>query len=351
MSAFMIKANDAKNFVFFSPATKGGSGKPVKINAALLPKFISLVDPKSHDGQMIIRHIQGLSAKAGQAGSMQNMNNAFAHMDSVKHVQIFYRIMQLDANSPVGVYITDLRYGVSGDDMKPGLYMVNMNSGPKPLNAVKLSGTKIAINGQSEDLKSASDSALELTSSSSAILFYNPSAVVNELGIWSDSAQRTNKTLLATEMLSKVLVENQNRDNTLEWYVEGEGTELLGRALAKVKGELTKFKFHFIDPIGDTTSALNLLKTKKAQLATEVVKYTGKRASTVSLLTQRSQLASVIKSLVSSGHPLYQDREKSVAKLMTGTSTKAAQYSGAVNTIKGGQVTFTDALRQLQGIV
>ena len=70
-----------------------------------------------------------------------------------------------------------------------------------------------------------------------------------------------------------------------------------------------------------------------------------------SLLIQRSQLAATVKSLVSAGHPLYQGREKNVAKLMTDTSGNAAKYSGAVNTIKGGQATFTDALRQLQGLV
>ena len=80
----VLTANDAKKFVFFSSMTKGATGRPIKINASLLPHFISLVDPKTHDGQAVI---QGLRATAGQASSMQNINNAFEHMDRVKNVQ------------------------------------------------------------------------------------------------------------------------------------------------------------------------------------------------------------------------------------------------------------------------
>ena len=349
MSAFMIKASDAKNFVFFSPLSKGGCGKPVKINASLLPKFLSLVDPKTHDGLAIIQHIQGLAAKAGHGGSLQNMNNAFEHMNTIKHVQIIYKIVQLDANSPMGVYVTDIRHRDPGDVKKPGLYSISTTMGASSINGLKLSATKVAINGQVGSLNDASKRALAITGSASVALLYNPSFVINELGVWGSTSKRANQALLATDTLAKVLTANQNRDNTLEWYVEGEGTALLHNALAKVSGELGKFKFQFIDPVGDTTSTLNLLKAKKAQLATDVVQFTGKRSSMVSLLTQRNKLSTAIRSLVSPGHPLHQDREKNVAKMMNGTSSKSAQYKSAVNTVNGGQATFIDALRQVQG--
>ena len=349
MSAFMIKASDAKNFVFFSPLTKGGSGKPVKINAGLLPKFLSLVDPRTHDGRAIIQHIQGLAAKAGHGGSLQNMNNAFEHMDRVRHVLIIYKIVQLDTNSPMGVYVTDIRHGDPGDKIKPGLYNVSQSMGTSNINGHKLSGTKVAINGQVGSLNDAAKRALAMTASTSVALFYNPSVVINELGVWSSTSKRANQAMLATDTLAKVLTANQNRDNTLEWYVEGEGTALLQNALAKVSGELGKFRFQFIDPVGDTTATLNLLKGKKAQLASDVVKFTGQRSSTVSLLTQRDKLATAIGSLVSPGHPHHQEREKNVAKMMNGTSSKSAQYKSAVNTVNGGQATFTDALMQVRG--
>lgn len=354
MSSTLVTAKDAKKFVFFSPLTKGNCGRPIKINASLLPQFISLVDPKSHDGQTIIRHIQGLRATAGQGGSYQNMNNAFEHMERVKHVQICYKILQVDANSPVGVYITDLRSAYAGDGKKAGLYSVTQAgrmTDVKEVSGLTISGANIVINGNCAGTSAAGANALNLTSTSSTALFYNPSHVVNELGLWSNPTKHANNAQLAAGTLADILMKNQNRTSSLNWHIEGEGAALLVQALSKVTGELSNQKFRFIDPVGDTTTTINLLKGKKAQLTSDVVSYSGKRAATVSLLSQRTKLATAIKSLVNPGHPLHQEREKNVDKLMIGTSTNAAKFSSAMNMAKGGQTTFTDMLKQLQGLV
>ncbi|MES2822662.1 MAG: hypothetical protein V4732_03600 [Pseudomonadota bacterium] len=354
MSTTLVTTKDAKKFVFFSPLTKGNCGRPIKIKASLLPQFISLVDPKSHDGQTIIRHIQGLRATAGQGGSYQNMNNAFEHMERVKHVQICYKILQVDANSPVGVYITDLRSAYAGDGKKAGLYSVGKvgsNLTIKDTLGLAISGANIVINGSCSSNEHASENALKLTSTSSTVLFYNPSHVVNELGFWSNPTKHANNAQLAASTLAEVLMKNQNRTSSLNWHIEGEGAALLVQALSKVTGELSNQKFRFIDPVGDTTTTINLLKGKKAQLASDVVSYSGKRAAAISLLGQRNKLANTIKSLVSPGHPVHQEREKNVNKLMSDTSVNAAKFSGAMNMANGGQTTFTDMLKQLQGLV
>ncbi|MES2673891.1 MAG: hypothetical protein V4660_06595 [Pseudomonadota bacterium] len=350
MSTTLVTAKDAKKFVFFSPLTKGNCGRPIKINASLLPQFISLVDPKSHDGQTIIRHIQGLRATAGQGGSYQNMNNAFEHMERVKHVQICYKILQVDANSPVGVYITDLRSAYAGDGKKAGLYSVS-KAAISALPGSILSGSNVVINGACADTDDAARAALTLTNSSQTVLFYNPAHIINELGTWRKPSKHANNAQLAASTLADVLTKNQNRTSPLNWHIEGEGTALLVQALSKVTGELSNQKFRFIDPVGDTTATINLLKGKKAQLTSDVVSYTGKRTAAVSFLNQRHKLASAITSLVNVGHPLHQEREKSVAKLMSGTSNNAAKFSNGTNMMNGGHTTFTDMLKLTQGLV
>ena len=95
------------------------------------------------------------------------MNNAFEHMDTIRHVQIIYKIVQLDANSPMGVYVTDIRHKDPGDEKKPGLYNINTTMGASSINGLKLNATKVAINGQVESLNDASKRALDITGSAS----------------------------------------------------------------------------------------------------------------------------------------------------------------------------------------
>ncbi|MET0356673.1 MAG: hypothetical protein ABW044_07820, partial [Cellvibrio sp.] len=47
-------------YVYFSPHTKGGSGRAVKIHKDLFFPFFCVVDPNTHDGQNIIRQIESL---------------------------------------------------------------------------------------------------------------------------------------------------------------------------------------------------------------------------------------------------------------------------------------------------
>ena len=350
----VLTANDAKKFVFFSSMTKGATGRPIKINASLLPHFISLVDPKTHDGQAVIHHIQGLRATAGQASSMQNINNAFEHMDRVKNVQICYKILQLDAGSPVTVYITDIRAAYVGDGKKAGLYNALKSGSTADVREAKgpiISSPKAVINGVSPSFIRAGVNALEVSASTSVALFYNPAHVVNELGSWRNTARKATNANSAAMALAEVLMKNQkNRTSTLNWYIEGEGTNLLAKALEKISGELTQQKFRFVNPTGDVVSTIKQLKQKKAQFVTEsdLISYSGKRASAVAISSQLHRLASSI--AVEKGKHGFDQREKNTKKMIADHSRGGSAMAGANNMLKAGQTTFADMLKQAQGV-
>lgn len=349
----VLTTNDAKKFVFFSSMTKGATGRPIKINASLLPHFISLVDPKTHDGQAVIHHIQGLRATAGQASSMQNINNAFEHMDRVKNVQICYKILQLDAGSPVTVYITDIRAAYVGDGKKAGLYNVSqlgIKAIVKEATNPSVTSPKAVINGSSASADQAGETALKLTSAGSTALFYNPTNVINELGSWRSKIHSDREAKLAANELTTVLVKSQNRTSVLNWYVEGEGAALLARALTNVTGDLSQQKFRFIDPTGDVTTTIQKLKNKKAQLVTEtdLVSYTGKRAAAIAAASQLNRLTNVM--TVEKGKPGFEQRGKSIHKLRADLARGSSAMAGANNMIQAGKTTFLDILKQVQGV-
>ena len=349
----VLTANDAKKFVFFSGMTKGATGRPIKINASLLPHFIALVDPKTHDGQAVIHHIQDLRATAGQASSMQNINNAFEHMDRVKNVQICYKILQLDTGSPVTVYITDIRAAYVGDKKKAGLYSVNsmgQSADVREAKAPAIAGPKSVVNGLSFSAKQAGEDALKQAGATSVALFYTPAHVVNELGSWRNTARKAANATLAANALATVLTKSQNRTSTLNWYIEGEGSALLSKALENVTGDLSQQKFRFIDPTGDIAATIKQLKQKKAQFVTEgdLISYTGKRSAAVAMANQLYRLATSMS--LEKGKHGFDQREKNTKKMIADHSRGGSAMAGANNMLKAGQTTFVDMLKQAQGV-
>lgn len=349
----VLTANDAKKFVFFSGMTKGATGRPIKINASLLPHFIALVDPKTHDGQAVIHHIQSLRATAGQASSMQNINNAFEHMDRVKNVQICYKILQLDTGSPVTVYITDIRAAYVGDKKKAGLYSVNsmgQSADVREAKAPAIAGPKAVVNGLSFSAKQAGEDALKQAGATSVALFYTPAHVVNELGSWRNTARKAANATLAANALATVLTKSQNRTSTLNWYIEGEGSALLSKALENVTGDLSQQKFRFIDPTGDIAATIKQLKQKKAQFVTEgdLISYTGKRSAAVAMANQLYRLATSMS--LEKGKHGFDQREKNTKKIVSDHARAGAAMSGANNMVKAAQATFLDMLKQVQGV-
>lgn len=350
----IITPHQAKKFVYFSTQTQGICGRPVKIDPLLLPHFLCLVDPASHQGQAVIRHIEGLRANAGHGDSFQNANRAFDFMDHVGNVRIHYKIMQVDAGEPVGVYITDIRPGFRGDTAKPGLYSVQSSGSLARTSEVQsnvISSAKACINGVSKDLAGAAEQAVHMAKGNAA-LFYNSANVVNDMGCWFKPSKQEQSAKLAAERLAKVLAETESKSSgKVHWHVQGEGAQLLAKALEKTSVELSKHRFQFFNPVGDTNLLLGTLKKKKAELAESIVDYKASTAAMISLLAQRGALAATIKSLVSQGHPYYQPREKLVSKILGDSAKQSGSFDTAIKAARGGHITFLDTLNQTKGIL
>lgn len=353
-STTVITPQQAKKFVYFSAQTQGAFGRPVKIDPQLLPHFLCLVDPSSHQGQTVIRHIENLRAKAGTGDSFQNANRAFDFMDHIGNVRIHYKIMQADSGSPVGVYITDIRPGYVGDSAKPGLYRVTQegnSSRAAEIEGTVISSSKAVINGNAKTVRDAGSQALNVTKESSAVLFYNPAHVINEMGSWFTPSKQEQNAKYAAEKLAKVLNDTQTKGSgTVHWHINGEGAHLLSKALEKVSGDLSKHRFQFFSPIGDMNKLLGTIKTKKGELAQTVVSYDGSKGALVSLLAQRGTLTTTIRSLVSQGHPHFQPREQLVSKILQDSAKPSGAYEAAKTSATGRITSFVDILKQAQGV-
>lgn len=354
-STTVITPQQAKKFVYFSAQTQGAFGRPVKIDPQLLPHFLCLVDPSSHQGQTVIRHIENLRAKAGTGDSFQNANRAFDFMDHIGNVRIHYKIMQADAGSPVGVYITDIRPGFRGDREEVGLYRAKMQGADVDVMKSKdvvLSSPKACINGASRNVQGAARQALKMSKDSSTVLFYNPANVINDMGCWFKPSTQGQQARLAAERLAQILAETESRGSgRVHWHVEGEGAQLLAQALEKISTNLSKHRFQFFNPIGNLNNLLGNLKQKKAELAETVVNYEVSGGALVSFLVQRGALSATIKSLVPQGHPYSQPREKLVSTILNNTKNQAGAWEAARNTAAIGiSACFIDAVRQAKAI-
>jgi hypothetical protein len=353
-STTVITPQQAKKFVYFSAQTQGAFGRPVKIDPQLLPHFLCLVDPSSHQGQTVIRHIENLRAKAGTGDSFQNANRAFDFMDHIGNVRIHYKIMQADAGSPVGVYITDIRPGFRGDQKEAGLYSVQASGfrvNVTKSNDVAVSSSKACINGAANNVEDAAKQVLAAANASSTALFYNPSHAINDMGCWFNPSKQGQHAKVAAERLATVLQTTESRGSgTVHWHVHGEGAHLLAKALEKIPSQLKRHRFQFFNPIGNMTALLGNIKQKQGELAEAVVNYESSSNAIVSFLAQRSALTNTIRSLVSQGHPYAQPREKLVSKLLSETSKSAGIFQAAKTSTASNAATFLNLLKQVQGI-
>lgn len=353
-STTVITPQQAKKFVYFSAQTQGAFGRPVKIDPQLLPHFLCLVDPSSHQGQTVIRHIENLRAKAGTGDSFQNANRAFDFMDHIGNVRIHYKIMQADSGSPVGVYITDIRPGYVGDSGRPGLYRATRSGNQVTINETSstvVSSSKVFINGNVATIKQAGSQAIDSANESSAAFFYNPAHVINEMGLWFTPSKQGQHARYAAEKLATILQTTENQGSgRVHWNISGEGAQLLAKALEKISTKLTKHQFQFHNPIGNLNNLLGNIKQKQGGLAETVVSYNASQGALVSLLAQRSTLTNTIKSLVAQGHPHFQPREKLVSKILNDSAKQSGAFELANNSAKGRATSFLDILKQANGV-
>jgi len=288
-----IRPEEEKKYIYFSQFTKAESGRHVKIKPDLLLPFLYAVKPGTHEGELTIHQIENLKKTASILNCSRNACNAFDHMIRIYNLQVYYRV------ESACVYITNLKVTHKGDQKEAGLYNIYKHLGKTHSSRIKNdklpideSIEQIYINGVVTNFDTAVKTSLEhhFDDRSKLRLFYNPSAVVNELGLWKSGSQ-TKTSNTAASKLAKVL--NQNKKAA--WSVEGEGATLLTEALKSVTGDLNKQTFRIINPVAETPDLINRLVDKKAKHSTEPVSLTNQsRSASIALLTHNEKLAESI---------------------------------------------------------
>lgn len=291
-------------FIFFSPLTLGNnSGRAVKISKNLFFPFFLAVDPDTHDGQVIIRQIENLRTTKSLSLDTSNQLQTSPHAGQrdkfkastefrlvVKEVEIYYRVSQEQGDKSPSIYITQVRSRNRDATARPGLYVLKAGIGNikqiQKREKRSLGGTKVLINGASQDLDGAMKNALRVTGDTSAQLFYSPES--NNFAMLQAQNSNYGKSTIAE--LAAVITDNESPNSPISWYVEGEGAAVLAEALKQVKTTLHKQEFRFINPIGNTAKLLQTLTDKKATLTNNVLSYEQNAGALQSLSSQRDQL-------------------------------------------------------------
>lgn len=304
-------------YIYFSPLTMGGaSGRSVKISKDLFLPFFCAVDPNTHDGQGIIRQIENLRTtctiarqetgsnyannprqKQAHKDRLSKLNDSFQQVLIIKNLHVYYRVSQEQGDKAPSIYIMNIRVVNRDTGGESGLYEAGKSfRGSKSVEKLKLlnaDGRKIYINGSTQTLKAAIASARYATEDNNSLLFYCPTRVGDELGVFGSSA-KSRVTTGAINELVNVFKQNQRAAKGVSWYVEGEAVNLLAQAIKQLPGDLNKHSFRLINPIANTATLLKGLTDKKATLEGEFFKYDQNRAALVSLGAQKDQLMQAI---------------------------------------------------------
>src|SRR5690606_4074061 len=121
-----------------------------------------------------------------------------------------------------------------GSEEPSGLYEYVSSQFNQKLSKSKnsnLEGKAVYLSPAFDAAQKAMDEAVLKTGNAKPLLFFNPSAIAEDLGVWK-KPRLSNTTKTAITELSRLLHENQRRN--VSWYVEGEGAAVLAHALAKV---------------------------------------------------------------------------------------------------------------------
>lgn len=298
-STTVLSRHAMKDYVYFSDNTKGINGKAVKIKIDLFPQFAALVDPKTHVGQTIIRQIENLRlTNSGSPGVHVNVNCAFRFMLKTPNMKIFYAV--LDGATGKEVFIGDIRADFDKGNDKAGLYTMDAYTNKlKWCKQADLSQKAIYVNGQCDGLALALKAARSrIGSYIDMALFYIPSAVINDLGVWN-AAPTSQRVQNVTSLLADVI--KFNAKNKVYWVLEAEGSDAFSNALDKVNGPVTGHRFNVIDPLTDTPLLLKKLAEKEIRPTIDEqapVRYTGEnRATNISMESHRQAIINALKVL------------------------------------------------------
>lgn len=291
-----LSSSEMKKYVIFSEHTKGNSGCPVRIKVNLFSLFASIIDSSTHAGKVAIEQIENLRHTTGAAqGGLSNINCAFKKRHTVNGMHVYYSILDDTELGKRGIFITDIRPDFGDSKGTAGIYAYNsfQNKIMEQPN-IDLSEKSVYINGLSNSLDDALEKArnrIKVADSQLAV-FYLPSNIVTELGVWRDMGQ-SQVTQKAIESLRSIM--QKNAQKKVYWTAEGEGVALVDETIRGISGKLKKYRMNFINPIVDTVSMLQNLKVKGIRIgggSEEIapISYTGQNRTAQILLEANAQL-------------------------------------------------------------
>src|SRR5690606_32513321 len=178
MSAAPTHIIDINGYIFFSPKTIGQIGKPIKIHASLLVDFLLSVDPKTADGQSVIRDIESLRAFAntdvggiirptdlkGETSHQNLLRKIHATLTSMvqntnikrerpfitKNVRVFYYINQRPGDSYRTVYINEIQIRAKDVAQAGGIHEISERRGGSIVEKTErsdLNGRSVYLSG------------------------------------------------------------------------------------------------------------------------------------------------------------------------------------------------------------
>ena len=269
-------------FILFHPSTNGTSGRKVYIDPALIPRFIELIDPNGNIGLQVIQGLIGLKNSAAGINSDSNQSNALQHRSTFQNIVVTYTILQQGGRG-AGVYITALASAHASDTHSPGFYKVLPDTGRggdsrskwtiEPDSSTTMSSV-VGVLGAVAPSDSGASSAIETANifASDALsaerrqlgkgfsLFYTPNYVIDGMGIWLSSSQKTsNGSAGSPRSFAQLLANTANKPAShgdperYKWYIVGQGAKVFQQALQEYKriGKTplnSNHEFYFIDP-------------------------------------------------------------------------------------------------------
>lgn len=364
--------HDVSEYLFFSPNTTGLSGSPVKIRADLFMDFFCNVDPQTHDGQRVIRDIESLKIFGKMASSNAHVsvparNDSAAHRTrlnrinqtlsvlsfnqstspektfATKNVRVFYRILQQEGDAFPTVYISDVRIVQRGQENVGGLYEYTKTASKQELSKsknTKLEGKTVYISAAHDTATEAMKSATYDTNNTASALFFIPSAIAEDIGIWK-KPRITDSTKAVIAELSELLRHNRN----VNWHVVGEGAAVLLQALTKVPGSLEKHSFKIANPRTNIATLLQELGKRKAQLQGEFLGYSGEKAILLSIAQNSTAISNQLDQLPRGpGYDRIARRYLIDYFLALGANGNAQAILNKAMSLKGTNTTFIDAI-------
>ncbi|WP_045826242.1 hypothetical protein [Teredinibacter turnerae] len=251
----------SSNFVLLAKETDGTSGRKVFIDQNLAAKFSELAGGEKGEAKVnsdrLLRQLYQLRAVAAGGTAFSNMQNAFEHMHIFGDLKVVYKVVQSSGSSePSGVYVTDIDYAKFIRGGEPGFYKVKYEAqdrswviADEQISSVKTKNA--AINGLADDVSHAGNdvmpSMVEAAYSNregvNAIrnegytLFYNPQNLRDRGATWYTPEQKQVNRKHAAGMLGNGILEAQRRGQVVQWSIHGNGANLFGEAIERLKGQ------------------------------------------------------------------------------------------------------------------